>query len=147
MQLARWKEARIGCHEVGAVADDMVSLREVDVFTGRPVGDWVHAIALNIGGVNIYGPEKGKINLTYLAPWSPERNIFCAMGYGMFLPPKELAGAAPLVRGMRTFRQLLFRSRGERARSRPGNVWNNGVNATGSNSCSIVCVVPLRLAL
>jgi hypothetical protein len=71
VQLARWKNARIGCHEIGAVAADLVSLREVDAFTGRPVGTGVHAIALNIGGVNVYGREKGKLNITYLAPWSP----------------------------------------------------------------------------
>ena len=35
-QLACWKNARIGCYEIGALADDMVSLREVDVLTGCP---------------------------------------------------------------------------------------------------------------
>ncbi|HXD87764.1 MAG TPA: hypothetical protein VN641_14810 [Urbifossiella sp.] len=108
VQLARWKEARIGCYEIGAVAEDLVSLREVDGFTGHPVGSWVRAIALNIGGVNAYGREKGKISVTYVAPWSPERNIVCAMGYGMFLPPQQIASAAALVRGMRSIQAVTF---------------------------------------
>lgn len=108
VQLMRWKEARIGCYEVGPVAEDLVSLREVDVFTGRPVGDWVRAIALNIGGVNVYGGHKGQLNATYLAPWAPDRNIFCAMGYGLFVSPSQLATVAPLVRGMRSIEAVTF---------------------------------------
>jgi hypothetical protein len=108
MQLARWKDARIGCYEIGSVADDSVSLREMDVVTGRPVGPWVRAIALNIGGVNIYGPEKGKLNLTYLAPWAPDENIFCAMGYGLFLPREQLATVTLLVRGLRSIQAVTF---------------------------------------
>ncbi|HEV8059837.1 MAG TPA: hypothetical protein VGP68_08190 [Gemmataceae bacterium] len=108
MQLARWKNAQIGCYEIGAVADDLVSLREVDVLTGRAVGPWVRAIALNIGGVNIYGPEKGKLNLTYLAPWAPDENIFCVMGYGLFLPREQLATVALLVSGLRSIQAVTF---------------------------------------
>ena len=107
-QLAPGKTRRIGCYEIGAVADDLVSLREVNVLTSRPVGPWVRAIALNIGGVNIYAPQKGKLNLTYLAPWAPDENIYCVMGYGMFVPRGQFATVALLVRGMRSIQAVTF---------------------------------------
>ena len=93
-QLALWKQARIGFFEVGAVADDLVSLRELDAITHRPAGSWVRAIALNIGGVNHYRSEKGNVMVTYLAPWSQDENIFCAMGYGLFVPDSQLDEAS-----------------------------------------------------
>jgi hypothetical protein len=100
-QLKLWKQAKIGFYEVGAVADDLVSLRERDPLTFQPVGDWMRAIALNIGGVNFYAQQKGMLNVTYLSPWAPEQNIYCAMGYGMSLPEADCASAAPIVLGMR----------------------------------------------
>ena len=73
-----------------------------------PLGPWVRAIALNIGGVKIYGQEKSKLNLTYLAPWAPDENIFCAMGYGMFVPAERFASCALLVHGMRSIQAVTF---------------------------------------
>jgi hypothetical protein len=107
-QLMGWKNAQIGCYEVGELADDMVSLREVDVLSGRLIGPWVRAIALNIGGANIYATEKGKLNVTYLAPWAPAENIYCAMGYGLCVPGENFAACALLVSGMRRIQAVTF---------------------------------------
>jgi hypothetical protein len=107
-QFALWKQARIGFFEVGPVADDLVWLREIDVITRRPVGSWIRAIALNIGGVNIYRGEKGKLNVTYLAPWSPDEDIFCAMGYGLCVPASGIDMLTPLVTGLRAIEAVTF---------------------------------------
>ena len=107
-QLALWKQSRIGFFEVGSVADDLVSLRQIDAITHRPVASWVRAIALNIGGVNHYRSEKGKVNVSYLAPWSPDENIFCAMGYGLFVPASQLDIVTPLVTGLRAITAVTF---------------------------------------
>jgi hypothetical protein len=80
-QLRRWKEARIGLFEVGEVADDTLSLREWDAVLEAPAGPWVRAITLNIGGVNLLRGDQGKILFTYLAPWVPEADLYCGMGY------------------------------------------------------------------
>jgi hypothetical protein len=82
-QLRRWKEARIGLFEVGAVADDLVALREWDGLQRTATGPWFRAIGLNIGGVNWYRDARGQVMLTYVAPWQPSEGVFCAMGYGM----------------------------------------------------------------
>ncbi|MSU77877.1 MAG: hypothetical protein EXS16_07255 [Gemmataceae bacterium] len=105
-QIKLWKQAKIGCYEVGACADDLISLRERDPLTMQPVGDWVRAIALNIGGVNAYASQKGSVSVTYLAPWAPEQNIYCAMGYGMGMPANDCASAAVLVQGMRNIKAV-----------------------------------------
>ncbi len=51
--------------------------------TGTLPGPPLRAISLNIGGVNIYRNARAKVNLTYLAPWVPEAQLFCGLGYGM----------------------------------------------------------------
>jgi hypothetical protein len=107
-QIARWKQARIGFYEVGDCADDLVALRELDPLTLQPAGAWMRAIALNIGGVNHYIKQNGLINLTYVAPWAPEQNIHCAMGYGVGLPRGDCAMAAPLILGMRNAKAITF---------------------------------------
>ncbi len=82
-QLRRWKEAQIGLYEVGDVADDTVGLQEWDAVAGAYCGPALRAIALNIGGVQFYGGLRRQITLTYVAPWDPAQNLFCAMGYGV----------------------------------------------------------------
>ncbi|HEX3314677.1 MAG TPA: hypothetical protein VHR72_07275, partial [Gemmataceae bacterium] len=107
-QILRWKQARIGVFHVGAVADDTVELREWDAVDETYVGASFRAISLNIGGVGFYRSQKGYCNVTYVAPWAPEQNLFCAMGYGLALPR---AGAPPLeylVRGMRDLPTATF---------------------------------------
>jgi hypothetical protein len=96
-QLRRWKEAQCGIFEVGEVKDDLVQLREWDPFTGVPSGPWWRAIALNIGGVNYYRELQGQLNLTYLAPWAPQQQLFCAMGYGSAVPVREANRFLPYV--------------------------------------------------
>jgi hypothetical protein len=81
-QLRRWKAARIGIFQVGDVRDDTVGLQEWEPLTATPVGAPFRAIALNLGGVNIYHDLQGQYNLTYVAPWDPARELFCALGYG-----------------------------------------------------------------
>ena len=81
-QLRRWKEARIGLFEIGEVADDKLALRDWDGVNGTAASPWFEAIALNIGGVNIYRKDRGQILLTYLAPWQPAEDLYCALGYG-----------------------------------------------------------------
>jgi hypothetical protein len=106
-QLARWKQAQLGFYEVGDCADDLVALRELDPVTLNPAKSWMHAISLNIGGVNFYKKQKGLINFTYLAPWAPEQNIHCAMGYGLALPRSSCAPAVPLILGMENVEALV----------------------------------------
>ena len=84
-QIRRWKDARIGLFLVGEVRDDLVELQEWDPLTQTAVGPILRAISLNIGSVNIYREHKGKITVSYVAPWAPEQGIVCAMGYGLTL--------------------------------------------------------------
>jgi hypothetical protein len=81
-QLRLWKEARVGLFEIGPVQGDTVELREWDPVNDIPADNVFRAISLNIGGVNAYRDATGSILLTYLAPWAPADNLFCAMGYG-----------------------------------------------------------------
>ncbi|HKI31592.1 MAG TPA: hypothetical protein VKA46_06970 [Gemmataceae bacterium] len=80
-QLRRWKDARLGLYEIGEVTDDTVALREWDGVRRVPAGPPLWAITLNIGGVDILRGQEGMILLTYLAPWLPEANLYCGMGY------------------------------------------------------------------
>ncbi len=105
-QIKRWKQAKFGFYEVGACADDLISLRERDPLTMQPVGDWIRAIALNIGGVNDYAKQKGSVVVTYVAPWVPEQNIYCAMGYGIGLSEAGCAPVAVAVIGMRNIKAV-----------------------------------------
>ena len=74
-QFRRWKEARIGFFEVGRARGDTVILREWDVVSDRPVGDSFPAITLGIGGVEFLRSDRGKLLLTYVAPWLPAENL------------------------------------------------------------------------
>jgi hypothetical protein len=67
----------------------------------RPIGEWTRAIALCIGGVNQHATAKGKITATYLAPWAPDQNIQCMMGYGTSASSFHVSVALPVVVGFR----------------------------------------------
>lgn len=96
-QLRRWKEARVGLFVLGAVRDDMVDLQEWDVLTETAVGPPLRAIALNVGGVNAYRGQQGKLTVCYLAPWAPEQGISCAMGYGLTMGQRDAGTLAPFL--------------------------------------------------
>ncbi len=89
-QLRLWKAAEIGLFEVGEVRDDTVILQAWDPIQETHSGRPLRAIALNLGGVNAYRPSKGAITLTYLSPWVPAENLYCAMGYGTTLPKGDI---------------------------------------------------------
>ena len=89
-QLRLWKQARIGLYEVGDVANDTVGLREWDPVGGCHAGPACRAIFLSLGGVNIFRGAGGSVVLTYLAPWRPDLNLFCGLGYSSH-SPKALA--------------------------------------------------------
>lgn len=96
-QLRRWTEAQFGAYEVGEVENDLVAFTEWDLVKGKPSGRPISAIALNMGGVNVYRDLRGMVTLIYLAPWAPEEGIFCGMGYGLTLPKSEIHFFAPLL--------------------------------------------------
>jgi len=96
-QLRLWKEARLSLLEVGEVRDDLAELRAWDPLRGEPCGPWLPTIALNIGGVHFYRKVRGYISVTYLAPWAPQDQIFCAMGYGTTAPKVEASRLLPLL--------------------------------------------------
>ena len=98
-QFRRWKEAHIG-FEVGTVRGDTVTLREWDVIGDVPVGEAFPAITLGMGGVDFFRSDRGKLMLTYVAPWLPDENLYCSMGYGMLLKRKEVS-VAELLLGLR----------------------------------------------
>src|SRR6185369_10393015 len=85
-QLRLWKAAEIGLFEIGEVRDDMVTFQPWDPVTQAHCGPPVRAISLNLGGVNAYAKTRGMIALTYLAPWVPADNLYCAMGFGQSVP-------------------------------------------------------------
>jgi hypothetical protein len=82
-QLRRWKEARIGLYKLGDVSGSTLEVQEWDPLARSVVGPKLRAIALNIGGVNAYRGQQGKLIASYVAPWAPEQGIVCAMGYGL----------------------------------------------------------------
>lgn len=85
-QLRRWKEAELGLFEIGELRDATVGLRPWDAERMEPCGGWMRSIDLSIPGVNLYKGMQGRVTLTYLSPWAPEEDLFCAMGYGMIVP-------------------------------------------------------------
>jgi hypothetical protein len=95
-QLRRWKEARIGFFEVDDVQDDTVGLREWGPIHDT-LGSPFRAITLNINGVNVYRQARGRVMLTYVAPWLPAENLFCGLGYGMTLEKQSAAPAIHLL--------------------------------------------------
>lgn len=96
-QLRLWKQAQIGLFEIGTVADDRVTLLEWDGVARTSRGTPLQAISLNIGGVNIYSAHRGKVQLTYLAPWVLEDQLYCAMGYGAMLDKKNASMLLPFL--------------------------------------------------
>jgi hypothetical protein len=96
-QLRLWQQAKLSVLEIGEVRDDLVELRAWDPYQRAPSEPWRRAIALNIGGVNMYREMQGQITLTYLAPWAPEEQLFCAMGYGAIVPKREINGILPYL--------------------------------------------------
>jgi len=96
-QLQLWKEAKLSLLEIGEVRDDLVELRTWDPYLRAPSGEWVRAIALNIGGVNFYRQSRGQTTLTYLAPWAPQQQLFCALGYGAVVPKQEVHRLLPYL--------------------------------------------------
>lgn len=100
-QILRWREARLGAFEVGSVERDTVCLRPWDLRRNSAVGETIRAVALSIGGVNVFNGLRGKINVTYVAPWAPEEGIWCCMGYGIAVP-KEAALPLILLYGLRS---------------------------------------------
>lgn len=96
-QLRRWKEARVSFYEVGEVADNTLGLQEWDPLTGTHSGPPVRVIALSMGGVRDYRGQRGQVTLTYVAPWSPEEGIYCAMGYGFTIKKRQAAGTPSIL--------------------------------------------------
>ena len=96
-QLRLWKSARLGIFEIGTVHDDVLDLRTWDAASGTAVEPAFRAITLNIGGVNLFQEDRGKLLLTYLAPWSPAEQLYCGMGYSSMT---EKGKAAPLAVGL-----------------------------------------------
>ena len=99
-QFCRWKEARFGFFKIGRVRGETVTLREWDVVGDRPVGEPFPAITLGMGGVDFFRSDRGKLMLTYVAPWLPDENLYCSMGYGILLKRKEVS-VAELLLGLR----------------------------------------------
>ncbi len=94
-QVRLWKQAELGLHEVGPVADDLVALHEWD--GRRRTGVVRRAISVGIGGVNSFRTQAGKVMLSYVAPWAPEAGISCAMGYGPMLPRSKAGALLPFL--------------------------------------------------
>ena len=90
-QLRRWKEAELRVLEIGEVRDSTVQLRPWNLREASPAGVWFRAIDLSMSGVKLYRPHAGSLTLTYLAPWAPEEDLFCTMGYGMILAKANFA--------------------------------------------------------
>jgi hypothetical protein len=88
-QLRLWKQARISLFKIGNIADDTVRLEEWDPIRQVTVGEPFRAISLNMGGVNIFRGALGDLLLTYVAPWWPDLNLSCAMGYSSSGPAGE----------------------------------------------------------
>jgi len=96
-QLSLWKQARIGAYEIGDVRDSSVTFYEWDLVEANRTGPVVQAITLNIGGVNVYRKMGGQITVTYVAPWAPDENLFCGMGYGVTVPKRLAPMLSPLL--------------------------------------------------
>lgn len=52
---------------------------------------------MSMGRVNDYRGLCGQITLTYVAPWAPEENLFCAMGYGVAGKKRDAALFAAML--------------------------------------------------
>ena len=99
-QFRRWKEARFGFFEIGRVRGETVTLREWDVVGDAPVGDPFPAITLGMGGVDSFRSHRGKLLITYVAPWLPDENLHCSMGYGLMVKRKNVS-LTELLLGLR----------------------------------------------
>jgi hypothetical protein len=96
-QLRLWKAAEVGLYEIGEVQNDTITLRAWDPIQGTTTGRPLRAIGLNIGGAPSYGQLAEAITVTYLAPWVPADNLYCAMGYGTTLPKRDVALLVPYL--------------------------------------------------
>jgi hypothetical protein len=96
-QLRLWKEAKLSALEIGSVRDDLAELRAWDPYRRTPSGPWLRVISLGIGGVNSFRQSRGQITLTYVAPWSPGEQLFCAMGYGVVVPKEAVDRMLPFL--------------------------------------------------
>jgi hypothetical protein len=102
-QLRRWKEARIGFYEIGNVVDDAIVMaiimQEWDPAQRTHVGEPFRAVTPGLGGVEFLRQYYGQVELTYVAPWLPNQDLYCAMGYGTMVP-KEKVGVLELMLGL-----------------------------------------------
>ncbi len=89
VQLRRWKDARVGLYRLGGIHDDTLELQEWDPIADGAVGPTLRAISLCIGGVNAFRGREGRFIASYVAPWAPEQNIVCEMGYSAILPHSD----------------------------------------------------------
>lgn len=96
-QLRLWKQARIGLFEIGPVVDDTMVLQEWDALAERGCGEEFRALSLNIGGVNLFRDAEGRILLSYLSPWAPAENLYCAMGYSLTVPKDDVELVLPYL--------------------------------------------------
>jgi hypothetical protein len=96
-QLRLWKAAEIGLFEIGEVQGDTVTFQAWDPIQAAHASRPLRAISLNIGGVQAYRQMPGAITFTYLAPWVPADNLYCAMGYGKTLAKRDVAMLVPYL--------------------------------------------------
>ncbi|MCX7855611.1 MAG: hypothetical protein N2556_06515, partial [Anaerolineae bacterium] len=89
-QFRLWKEARAGFFEIVEVKRETLTLREWDVVNNGPVGEPFPAISLSIGGTRQFRYQRGRLMFTYLAPWRPANNLYCAMGYSMTIARNDV---------------------------------------------------------
>jgi hypothetical protein len=88
-QLALWKEAELDIYQIGALRDGFVEIWRWDATSQTDRGRTLKALCLGIGGVNIFRSAQDKLMVTYLAPWAPDQDLFCMMGYGLQFDPAE----------------------------------------------------------
>ncbi len=96
-QLRLWKMAELGLYEVGEVRDDTITFQAWDPVQQTHAGRPRRAISLNIGGVNAYQKATGAVTLTYLSPWSPANDLYCAMGYARTVPKRDAGALLPYL--------------------------------------------------
>lgn len=82
-QIRLWKEASLGIWEIQRIQNDMLTIREWDCVTKSYCSPPIQAISLSMGGVNAYRNSVGDLAVCYVAPWRPEKNLVCMMGYGL----------------------------------------------------------------
>ncbi len=81
-QLRFWKQAQIGLYKIEKVFRDRMTLREWHPLQKSKPPSF-GAISLNIGGVKTLRSLRGQFLLTHVAPWNPDNDLYCAIGYGL----------------------------------------------------------------